>query len=53
MGEEAWVELEDASDAVADAANDGYTNVEEFLNSTEPKKFVDYTRLGNNVNTLK
>jgi hypothetical protein len=43
----------DASDAVADADNDGYTNVEEFLNGTEPKKFVDYTRLENNVDKLK
>ena len=45
--------MKDASDASADADKDGYTNVEEFLNGTDPKKFVDYTKVENNVDKLK
>ena len=36
-----------------DADRDGYTNVEEYLNGTDPTAFVDYTKSENNVNTLK
>ena len=43
----------DASDAAMDKDNDGYTNLEEYLNGTDPTKFVDYKDLKNNVNTLK
>jgi hypothetical protein len=43
---------QDPADGVADADEDGYTNVEEFLNGTNPKEFVDYTNLGNNVDTI-
>jgi len=43
----------DPSDASQDADSDGYTNVEEFLNSTDPRKLVDYTNLENNVDKLK
>jgi hypothetical protein len=43
----------DASDAAKDTDNDGYTNIEEFLNGTDPTKFVDYTKLANNVDALK
>jgi pectate lyase len=32
----------DASDGPRDTDRDGYTNVEEFLNSTDPRQFVDY-----------
>ena len=42
----------DPSDAVKDDDKDGYTNIEEYLNGTDPTKFVDYTKLENNVNTL-
>lgn len=42
----------DASDANADADKDGYTNVEEYLNGTDPKQFVDYAKLENNVNVF-
>ncbi len=41
----------DASNAAMD--NDGYTNIEEYLNGTDPTEFVDYTKSENNVNTLK
>jgi pectate lyase len=43
----------DPSDGVKDADSDGYTNVEECLNATDPRAFVDYTKPENNVNTLK
>ena len=43
---------QDASDASADEDGDGYTNVEEYLNGTDPTEFVDYTQPENNVHTL-
>lgn len=43
----------DAADNVADDDNDGYTNLEEYLNGTDPTTFVDYTKPENNINTLK
>jgi pectate lyase len=43
----------DASDAALDKDNDGYTNIEEYLNGTDPSKFVDYTKPENNVSSLK
>ncbi len=42
----------DASDGPKDKDGDGYTNVEEYLNGTDPTVFVDYARPENNVNTL-
>lgn len=39
-------------DGAWDADNDGYTNVEEYLNGTNPIEFVDYTNAANNVHTL-
>jgi hypothetical protein len=42
----------DPSDAAADNDHDGYTNLEEYLNGTDPSQFVDYRDPGNNVNTL-
>lgn len=41
-----------SADASEDADGDGYTNVEEFLNGTDPQTEVDYTNLGNNVDTI-
>ena len=43
----------DASNASKDTDNDGYTNIEEYLNGTDPTAFVDYTKPENNVNMLK
>lgn len=43
---------EDATDGPADSDRDGYTNVEEFLNRTNPQEMVDYTNLGNNLDTI-
>jgi pectate lyase len=42
----------DATDAAADPDRDGYTNVEEFLNGTDPREFIDYTKLELNVDTI-
>jgi hypothetical protein len=43
----------DPSDAAKDLDGDGYTNLEEYLNGTDPTKFIDYSKSENNVNTLK
>ena len=43
----------DPSDGPKDADGDAFTNVEEYLNGTNPKQFVDYTKPQNNVNTLR
>ncbi len=42
----------EASDSSLDPDGDGYTNVEECLNGTHPREKVDYTNLGNNVDTI-
>jgi hypothetical protein len=42
----------DASDAVLDCNGDGYTNIEKYINGIDPKKKVDWTVPGNNVDTL-
>ena len=42
----------DPSDASADNDKDGYTNLEEYLNGTDPKQFVDYRDPKNNVDAL-
>jgi hypothetical protein len=42
----------DPSDAQADTDSDGYTNLEEFLNRTDPRKFVDYRLPENNVDSV-
>lgn len=42
----------DPADATKDADGDGYTNLEEYLNGTDPKAFVDYTKPTNNVNVF-
>ncbi len=39
----------DGSDAATDLDGDGYTNVEEFINGTNPQEKVDYTDPKNNV----
>ena len=44
---------QDVSDAAQDNDKDGYTNVEEYLNGTDPTVFVDYTKPENNLNTLE
>lgn len=36
-------------DPSADPDGDGYTNFEEFLNGTDPRRAADYTKLDNNV----
>lgn len=34
-------------------SSDGYTNVEEYLNGTDPTEFVDHTNPENNINSLE
>ena len=41
-----------AADNAADKDKDGYTNVEEYINDTDPTKFVDYRKPENNVHSL-
>jgi hypothetical protein len=36
-------------DNIQDKDKDGYTNVEEYLNDTDPTAFVDYTKPDNNI----
>ncbi len=42
-----------ADDNSSDKDGDGYTNVEEYLNGTDPTEFVDYTKPENNINSLE
>lgn len=41
----------DASDGAKDQDDDGYTNVEEYLNGSDPTQFLDYAKPENHVNT--
>lgn len=40
------------ADGIRDSDGDGYTNLEEYLNGTDPREFIDYRLPENNVNTL-
>jgi hypothetical protein len=40
-----------AADGAQDRDRDGYTNLEEYLNKTDPTKFIDYQDLDNNAHT--
>jgi pectate lyase len=42
----------DPKDNTQDLDKDGYTNVEEFINGTDPKVFLDYRNLDNNLDTI-
>jgi hypothetical protein len=42
----------DPADGIRDSDEDGYTNLEEYLNGTDPRAFIDYRLPENNVNTL-
>ena len=41
-----------AGDAAQDLDKDGYTNIEEFLNGTDPTEYVNYRNLGNNIDQI-
>jgi hypothetical protein len=43
---------QDITDGPADTDKDGYTNVEEFLNGTNPKEPKNYRNLDNNIDTI-
>jgi pectate lyase len=42
----------DPADGSADADKDGYTNLEEYLNGTDPQEHIDYGDLKNNLDTI-
>jgi hypothetical protein len=42
----------DPSDAILDCNGDGYTNIEKYLNGIDTRKKVDWTKPGNNRDTL-
>ena len=42
----------DPKDGALDSDGDVYTNVEEYLNGTNPQEKIDYRNLGNNIDTL-
>jgi hypothetical protein len=42
----------EASDGSGDLDQDGYTNVEEYLNGTNPREKIDYRNLGHNIDTI-
>ncbi|MBN1765272.1 MAG: hypothetical protein JW860_08455 [Sedimentisphaerales bacterium] len=46
------LKADDPADGPADADKDGYTNIEEYLNKTNPKEYIDYQDPKNNKNTL-
>lgn len=35
-----------------DKDKDGYTDLEEYLNQTDPTRFIDYTDLKNNIHSF-
>jgi hypothetical protein len=41
-----------SKDGMADTDGDGYTNVEEFLNGTNPQEKINYRNLGNNIDSI-
>ena len=41
-----------ATDNSRDTDGDGYTNVEEYLNATDPRQAIDYTNFDNNVDMI-
>ena len=41
-----------ASDNAGDKDEDGYTNIEEYINDTNPTEFIDYRKPENNVHSL-
>ena len=38
------LDANNADDNASDKDGDGYTNIEEYLNGTDPTEFVDYTQ---------
>jgi hypothetical protein len=42
-----------AAEPALDTDRDGYTDIEEYLNGTDPTQFLDYTLPQNNKNTLR
>ncbi len=51
--EEFKLDPDAAADPALDSDRDGYTDVEEYLNGTDPTRFVNYALPENNRNTLQ
>ena len=47
------LDADQAEDNSSDKDGDGFTNVEEYLNGTDPTEFIDYTKSENNINSLE
>jgi acetyl esterase/lipase/pectate lyase len=43
---------DNASDGVGDTDKDGYTDIEEYLNNTDPTQYIDYRDLRNNFDSF-
>ena len=46
------LDAQNPADGAADTDGDGYTNVEEFLNGTNPREAINYRNLANNRDTI-
>ncbi len=46
------LDLHSPKDSAADSDKDGYTNMEEYLNGTDPRQHIDYLNFGNNIDTI-
>ncbi len=46
------LEPDSAKDGALDSDGDGYTNIEEFLNGTNPREKINYRNLANNVDLI-
>ncbi|MFV0365483.1 MAG: hypothetical protein ACK5JS_03130 [Mangrovibacterium sp.] len=46
------LDYKNPADGAHDADEDGYTNVEEYINGTNPQKYINYCNFGNNVDTI-
>jgi pectate lyase len=46
------LDVNHADDNLSDKDGDGYTNVEEYLNGTDPTEFIYYTKPENNISTV-
>lgn len=45
-------DAKNAADALGDKDGDGYSNLEEYINGTNPSEYVDYHNLGNNIDRI-
>lgn len=46
------LDYKNPADGALDSDDDGYTNIEEYLNGTNPNEKINYRNLGNNIDTI-